>query len=145
MNLLFKRQKKEARLAELDEGSARATVVPFANRDHKSHSSSAPSAAFPIQISFNRQELGAILKVYGRNVAAGEWRDYAIDQLKDKAVFSIFRRSSEFPLFRVEKTPKLARKQGQYSVVAPTGMILKRGADLEQVLKLFDKKLRLID
>jgi hypothetical protein len=145
MNLLFKRQKKEARLAELDEGSAPATVVPFANRDQKSHSTNAPSAAFPIQISFNRQELGAILKVYGRNVAAGEWRDYAIDQLKDKAVFSIFRRSSEFPLFRVEKTPKLARKQGQYAVVAPTGMILKRGADLEQVLKLFDKKLRLID
>lgn len=96
----------------------------------------------PQQISFNRGELNQILTVYGRQVANGEWRDYAIDILKDKAVFSIFRRSSEFPLYRIEKNPKLARRQGAYSVIAATGLILKRGHSLENVLRVIDKKLR---
>ena len=91
--------------------------------------------------TFDRQELSAILAVYGRKVAAGEWRDYAIDIGRDKAVFSVFRRASEVPLFRIEKRPRLRAKQGQYSVVAAGGIILKRGHELAQVLKIFDKKL----
>ncbi len=96
-------------------------------------------------VSFNRTELGEILRVYGRMVAAGEWRDYAIDMLKDRAVFSIFRRSSEMPLFRVEKNPKLARRQGAYSVVAAGGLVMKRGQDLSQVLRVFDGRLKLVE
>jgi hypothetical protein len=96
-------------------------------------------------ITFNRQELTQILNVYGRKVADGEWRDYAIDTLKEKAVFSIFRRSSEIPLYRIEKAPKLARRQGAYSVIAATGLILKRGHDLDRVLRALDKGLRLVE
>jgi len=102
-----------------------------------------PAAAlqeFP-QITFDRPELNRILAVYGRMVAAGEWRDYALDFLDEVAVFSIFRHASEMPLFRIEKRPKLRARQGQYSVVAAGGLILKRGHDLAQVLKIFDKKL----
>ncbi|MEM8813023.1 MAG: DUF2794 domain-containing protein [Pseudomonadota bacterium] len=94
----------------------------------------------PRQVAFNRLELSQILRVYGRKVADGEWRDYAIDHMADKAVFSIFRRTSEVPLYRIEKDPKLARRQGAYSVIAPGGMILKRGHDLEKVLRVLDKK-----
>ncbi len=96
-------------------------------------------------VCFTRQELHDILNVYGRNVAAGEWRDYAIDMGRDKAVFSIFRRTSEVPIYRVEKSPKLARKQGAYSVITATGLILKRGTDLKRVLSVIDKRLRLVD
>ncbi len=91
-------------------------------------------------VSFNRRELDTILRLYGRMVADGEWRDYAIDILKDRAVFSVFRRSSEMPLYRIEKDPKLARRQGAYSIVAAGGMILKRGHDLAQVLRVLEKK-----
>ncbi len=90
---------------------------------------------------FDRCELGRILTVYGRMVAAGEWRDYAIDFQDDAATFSIFRRSSEMALFRVEKRPRLRAKQGQYAVIAAGGLVLKRGHELPQVLKIFDKKL----
>ena len=90
---------------------------------------------------FDRHELNRILTIYGRMVAAGEWRDYALDFLDEVAVFSIFRRSSEMPLFKVEKRPRLKSKQGQYAVVAPGGQILRRGHELAQVLKIFDKKL----
>ena len=93
------------------------------------------------QVTFDRHELNNILTVYGRMVAAGEWRDYALDFLEDVAVFSIFRRASEVPLFRIEKRPKLRARQGQYSVVAAGGIILKRGHELAQVLKIFDSKL----
>ena len=99
-----------------------------------------PSSHFP-QVTFDRLELGRILTVYGRMVAAGEWRDYALDFLDEVAVFSVFRHASEMPLFRIEKRPKLRAKQGQYSVVAAGGLILKRGQELSQVLKVFDKKL----
>ncbi len=99
-----------------------------------------PVPNFP-QVVFDRLELGRILAVYGRMVAAGEWRDYALDFLDDVAVFSIFRHASEMPLYRVEKRPKLRARQGQYSVIAAGGMVLKRGHDLAQVLKVFDKKL----
>ncbi|RFC65093.1 DUF2794 domain-containing protein [Fulvimarina endophytica] len=97
------------------------------------------------QIVFDRRELSAILKVYGRMVAAGEWRDYAIDMLKDRAVFSIFRRSSEMPIYRVEKNPKFARRQGAYQVVAAGGMVMKRGHDLSTVLNVFDRQLKNAD
>lgn len=93
------------------------------------------------QVRFDRGELNRILTIYGRMVAAGEWRDYAIDFLEEVAVFSIFRRTAEMPLFRVEKRPKLRNAQGMYAVVAATGHILKRGHDLPQVLRVFDKKL----
>ncbi len=99
----------------------------------------------PAPVTFHRRELDAILKIYGRMVGEGEWKDYAIDHLKDRAVFSIFKRSGEMPLFRVEKNPKLAGKQGAYSVVNTDGRILKRGQELPQVLKVFDKALKVID
>ena len=97
-----------------------------------------PAPNFP-QITFDRLELNRILTVYGRMVAAGEWRDYAIDFLKDRAVFSIFRRASEVPLYRIEKNPKLARRQGAYSVVSATGLIVRRGHELDRVLRALDK------
>lgn len=99
----------------------------------------------PLPVTFHRRELDAILWIYGRMVGEGEWKDYAIDHLKDKAVFSVFKRSGEMPLFRIEKNPQLASKQGAYSVVNTNGMILKRGHELPQVLKVFDKSLKLID
>jgi hypothetical protein len=94
-----------------------------------------------VQVRFDRAELSRILTVYGKMVAAGEWRDYAIDFRDDVAVFSIYRRASEMPLFRVEKRPKLREKQGMYAVIEAAGHILKRGHDLAQVLRVFDKKL----
>ena len=111
------------------------------------HTNSGPTYAGPEtakQISFNRQELTAILALYGRKVASGEWRDYAIDLNRDKAVFSVFRRASECPLYRIEKDPLLARKQGAYSIVAAGGLIMKRGHDLARVLGVFDKRLEVI-
>ena len=100
--------------------------------------------AKPSQVGFAREELMRILDLYGRMVAAGEWRDYAIDILKDRAVFSAFRRASEIPLYRIEKNPKLARKQGAYCVVAASGKVLKRGHELSNVLKVFDKPLKIV-
>ena len=97
----------------------------------------------PSTVFFTRSELNAILNLYGRQVAAGEWRDYAIDFGRDKAVFSVFRHTSEVPLYRIEKNPRLARRQGAYSVVAVTGLILKRGHDLPRVLEVLDKDVRL--
>ncbi len=104
----------------------------------------APLRAVPFT-AFDRHELSEILKIYGRMVAAGEWRDYAIDHLSDRAVFSIFRRASEVPLYRIEKNPKLARRQGAYSVISQTGVILKRGSDLGRVLRVLDNSLSLVD
>ena len=95
-------------------------------------------------VTFTRLELNRILNLYGRMVADGEWRDYAIDFLKDRAVFSIFRRASEVPIYRVEKDPRLARKQGVYSVIAAGGQILRRGHELDRVLLVIDRKLELV-
>lgn len=107
--------------------------------------SSSTRPSVPRHVAFDRRELAAILKVYGRKVAEGEWRDYAIDHLEDRAVFSIFRRTSEMPMFRVEKIPALARKQGAYRVVAATGLIMKRGHELTNVLRILDRpKLSLV-
>jgi hypothetical protein len=96
------------------------------------------------QVSFDRDELNELLGLYGRKVAAGEWRDYAIDFLRDKAVFSVFRRATEYPLYRIEKNPKLARRQGAYAVITPTGLVLKRGQDLGRVLRVLEKSVRLV-
>ncbi len=111
------------------------------------HSSTVPlaSAGHLPYTSFSKIELNAIFSIYGAKVAEGEWRDYSIDFLKDRAVFSIFRRSAERPLYRIEKNPKLTRRQGTYSVVATTGLILKRGHDLSKVLRVLDRRLRIVN
>jgi hypothetical protein len=93
------------------------------------------------QVSFDRKELGQILRVYGRMVAAGEWRDYAISSMRDLAVFSVFRRTAETPLYRIEKRPKLRARQGLYAVVGMDGQVLRRGHDLDQVLKVLERRL----
>ena len=98
----------------------------------------------PNRVTFNRLELHRILNLYGRMVADGEWRDYAIDFLRDRAVFSVFRRASEVPIYRIEKDPRLARKQGMYSVISATGLILRRGHELERVLLAIDRKPALV-
>ncbi len=98
------------------------------------------------RVSFDRRELGQILGLYGRMVAAGEWRDYAISMLRDRAVFSVFRRAAEQPLYRIEKSPRLRQRQGMYAVVGMDGRILKRGHELPQVLRVLERKLiRAID
>ena len=108
-----------------------------------------PSEASPVRgvgplVVFTRPELARILSVYGQFVAAGEWRDYGLDHFTDRAVFSVFRRAAETPIYRIEKHPKLADRQGAFMVVAMTGAILRRGKDIEQVLRVFDRqKLRL--
>jgi hypothetical protein len=99
----------------------------------------APNAAPGNRVTFERRELDRILGLYGRMVAAGEWRDYAIDFLKDRAVFSVFRRSSEVPIYRIEKNLRLARRQGAYSIVSATGLIVRRGHELDRVLRALDK------
>jgi len=104
----------------------------------------APPVAPVSHVTFERRELDRILRLYGRMVAAGEWRDYAIDFLKDRAVFSVFRRCSEVPLYRIEKNPRLARRQGTYSVVSATGLILRRGHELDRVLHALDRSLQLV-
>lgn len=98
----------------------------------------------PAVVVFTRLELNQILNVYGRRVAEGEWRDYAIDMGRESAVFSIFRRASEVPIYRVEKTPKLARRQGAYAVITATGLILKRGHELMRVLAVLEKGVRMV-
>lgn len=103
-----------------------------------------PPAAPVNQVTFNRRELDRILGLYGRKVAAGEWRDYAIDFLKDRAVFSVFRRASEVPIYRIEKNPRLARRQGAYSVISATGLIVRRGHELDRVLRAIDKSLSIV-
>lgn len=98
-----------------------------------------PQAA-GVGIAFDRHELKLIFSVYGSKVAQGEWRDYAIDMGHDKAVFSVFRRTSEVPIYRIEKNPSNARKPGLYSVIAQGGEILRRGHDLAQVLRVLMRR-----
>ncbi|WP_353473745.1 DUF2794 domain-containing protein [Salipiger sp. H15] len=92
-------------------------------------------------VAFHRTELNVILSLYGRMVAAGEWRDYGISSLRDVAVFSVFRRTAEHPLYRIEKRPKLRQRQGEYSVITMEGQVLKRGHDLRTVLRVLERKL----
>src|SRR6204780_6025722 len=96
------------------------------------------------EVTFSRRELDRILRLYGRKVAAGEWRDYAIDFLRDRAVFSVFRHSCDFPIYRIEKNPRLERRQGTYSVISATGHILRRGRELERVLGALDGALHVV-
>ena len=100
---------------------------------------SQPSTRPAALVFFERRELDRLLGLYGMRVAAGEWRDYAIDGLADAAVFSVFRRASEAPAYRIEKRPALARRQGQWAIIGHGGLVLKRGRDLEQVLRFFDR------
>ncbi len=93
------------------------------------------------QVAFHRTELSVILSLYGRMVAAGEWRDYGISCLREVAVFSVFRRTAEHPLYRIEKRPKLRNRQGMYAVIGMDGQVLKRGHDLRSVLRVLDRKL----
>jgi hypothetical protein len=93
------------------------------------------------QVAFDRSELSLILSVYGRMVAAGEWRDYGISHLREVAVFSVFRRTAENPLYRIEKRPKLRAKQGLYAVIGMDGRVLKRGQNLKSVLMVLELKL----
>jgi uncharacterized protein DUF2794 len=102
------------------------------------------TSPLPNRVTFNRFELNRILNLYGRRVADGEWRDYAIDFQRDRAVFSVYRRASEVPLYRIEKDPRLARKQGMYSVISATGLILRRGHELDRVLLAIDRKPALV-
>lgn len=118
--------------AETSEPMRGGLVVPF------------PTVAPRSEVTFSRDELRLILNLYGRMVAAGEWRDYAIDFGRDRAVFSAFRRTSEMPLYRIVKEPALARRQGAYSVLAPGGRILKRGPDLARVLHAIEAPLSLV-
>lgn len=106
----------------------------------ESHGGGTSARTAPLhQVTFSRRELNRILDLYGRKVAAGEWRDYAIEFLRDRAVFSVFRRSSEVPLYRIEKTPRLARRQGAFSVISATGLIVHRGHELDRALRAIDK------
>jgi len=111
--------------------SAKIIPIPVTNRN-SGRSNLAP-------VSFERKELGIILNIYGQMVARGIWKDYAIDMLAERAVFSVYRRATETPLYQINKRPQMRGKQGQYSVVAPGGLILKRGHDLKNVLRVFDK------
>ena len=95
----------------------------------------------PEVVAFHRKELGVILRLYGRMVAAGEWRDYGISSLRDVAVFSVFRRTAENPLYRIEKRPKLRNRQGEYAVIGMDGQVLKRVHDLRTVLRVLERKL----
>ena len=106
------------------------TPTPFPN-----------SNRLPEKVAFDRKELSVILGLYGRMVSAGEWRDYGMSFLKDVAIFSIFRRTEEHPIYRIEKRPKLRHRQGMYAVIAMDGQILKRGADLKTVLRVLERKL----
>jgi hypothetical protein len=116
--------------------------IPYAARG-------ADLVRFPVaakeRISFSRQELREIFNVYGRKVISGEWRDYALDFLKERAVFSVFRRASEMPLYVIVKDPALARRQGAYAVIAATGLVVKRGHDLRNVLRVLEKPLQLVN
>jgi Protein of unknown function (DUF2794) len=107
--------------------SAVITPFPFASRLN--------------QVGFERVELTQILNLYGRMVAAGNWRDYAIDLGRDAAIFSAFRRAAERPEYRIEKRPELRNKQGQWVLVGEGGAVLKRGHDLGPVLAPVERKL----
>jgi len=111
---------------------------------HTPPSNSATVTSFertPEQVAFHRTELSVIMSLYGRMVAAGEWRDYGLSFLRDVAVFSAFRRTAEVPLYRIEKRPKLRNKQGMYAVIGADGQVLRRGHDLKSVLRVLERKL----
>jgi hypothetical protein len=104
----------------------------------------AASATAGHLVGFDRRELQAIFNLYGRMVADGVWRDYAMDFLPTRAIFSIFRHHGEAAYYRIVKEPKSARKQGAYSIVLQTGLILKRGPELPRLLTALEKRPRLV-
>ncbi len=104
------------------------SIIPFPGRQ-------------PLQVGFERQELGRIMDLYGRMVAAGEWRDYAMDFTRDMALFSAFRRAAERPQTGLEKRPALRGKQGMWTLFGEHGQILKRGHDLVAVLAPVERRL----
>ena len=117
---------------------------PLAFRDDCPNLPSMSDAAEPQSESgpvfFDRRELDRILRVYGRMVAAGEWRDYAMVGHRDVAEFAVFRRSGDAPLYRIEKRPALRLRQGQWAVIGEGGVVLRRGRELDQVLRVFDSR-----
>ena len=115
-----------------------SNIIPLPPKT--SQQPSANQTKRPSQGAFDRRELGLILNVYGQMVSKGDWKDYAMDFLRDKAVFSIYRKATEHALYRIEKVPELRQKQGQFAVIAPGGLVLKRGHDLATVLRVFDKQ-----
>ena len=131
-------------------------LIPLANLKFRIHdfSMSNSSNIIPLsspskpkqteRVSFNRRDIDTLIQFYSARVSSGEWRDYAIDMLKDRAVFSVFKRASEVPIYTIEKMPKLARRQGEWSVINANGLVLKRGHELKQVLKVLDKKPKLV-
>ena len=116
----------------------RASGLALAEAVASSSHAAAPAQAAS-NVTFNRDELREILNLYGRKVAAGEWRDYAIDFARDRAVFSVFRRTAETPLYRIEKEPRLAQRQGAFSLSNAAGLVMKRGHELNRVLRVLDK------
>lgn len=105
------------------------TIVPF------------PGQRAPLQVGFERAELARILDLYGRMVAAGEWRDYAMSFTRDYAAFSAFRRTADQPQMRVEKRPELRGRQGMWALFGEHGQVLKRGHDLSGVLAPIERRL----
>ncbi|HVX82430.1 MAG TPA: DUF2794 domain-containing protein [Devosiaceae bacterium] len=102
------------------------------------------SGRAPAAVRFNRRELQAILNIYGRQVAQGTWRDYAIDFLKDRALFSIYRNHSERPIYVIEKNPKNRERQGQFMLISQHGRVLKRGHEIDNVLRVLEPNLSLV-
>ena len=100
-----------------------------------------PQRGAPSQVGFERRELDRILNLYGRMVAAGHWKDYAMDMRRDVAIFAAFRRASERPQIRIEKRPSERNRQGMWSLRGEQGQILKRGHDLSGVLAPVERKL----
>jgi Protein of unknown function (DUF2794) len=128
-------------------GRRRMSFGPGEIEPSQSHGGEA-SVVVPLapatRVTFNRRELDRLLGLYGRKVAAGEWRDYAIDFLKDRAVFSVFRRACEGPIYRIEKRARQPRRQGAYSVISATGLIVRRGPELDPVLRAIDRSLSVV-
>ena len=128
----------------VDEPSQQGTALLIAFDPPGGAPRAVPNPRSPAAVSFDRRELAAILDIYGRKVAQGEWRDYAIDFLRERALFSIYKRASERPLYVIEKNPRLRGRQGQYMVMSQEGRILRRGHDLGAVLKVLEPKLALV-
>jgi hypothetical protein len=127
----------------LGQGETEPGKSPGGGRMAAASSAAAAAAAAP-RVTFDRRELDRIFGLYGRKVAEGEWRDYAIDFLYDRAVFSVFQRSCAAPVYRIEKNPKLARRHGAYSVISASGLIVRRGPELEPVLRAIDRTLSVV-
>lgn len=110
-----------------------STIIPFSTAHQR--------GGVPHSVFFDRVEFQAILNIYGKMVASGHWKDYAVSGAKDVATFAVHQKASERPVYRITKTPALKSKQGAFAILNSQGQILKRGHELPQVLKYFEKKL----